>query len=214
MACGGGACACWRGGESRVRPEVVEAISGELREAVFRFRYDIYVREMHRPQKDADHARGRIEDPLDANAHLFAARDPLSGRIAGTVRGNIVADAALGLYEDLYGLAALSQAERRATSMTTRLMIERTRRGSVLALQLATTLFARGVALNVEADYIDCNDHLIPFFEHLGYRRLRAIQHPDYGRVTLMRLDVGDIAHLRRVGSPLAAVLERGERVA
>ena len=195
-------------------PEIVEAISADLREAVFRFRYDVYVREMHRPQKDADHERGRIEDPLDANAHLFAARDPMSGRIVGTVRGNIVADATLGLYENLYGLASLSPAERRVTSMTTRLMIERGRRGSMLALHLAAALFERGIALNVETDYIDCNAHLLPFFEHLGYRRLRMIHHPDYGGVTLMRLDVGDVAHLRRVGSPLAAVHERAARVA
>jgi hypothetical protein len=52
------------------------------------------------------------------------------------------------------------------------------------------------------------------FVQHLGYRPLRLIQHPDYGRVTLMRLDVQDVRHLTHVGSPFAAVHERRTRVA
>lgn len=35
------------------------------RNAVFRFRYEIYVREMKRFQKYADHGKGMIEEPLD-----------------------------------------------------------------------------------------------------------------------------------------------------
>lgn len=186
--------------------DIVEARDARLREEVYRFRYDIYVREMARAQKDADHRRGRIEDSLDAFAVLLAAIDASSGLVAGTVRANVLGDGDIGPYDDLYGLGRLSTAARRATSITTRLMVERTRRGSVLAARLATALYALGVARGVTTDYIDCNAHLVPFFQHLGYRPLRLIHHPDYGRVTLMRIDIGDTAHLRRCGSPLAAV--------
>jgi GNAT superfamily N-acetyltransferase len=186
--------------------DIVEARDARLRADVFRFRYDIYVREMARPQTYADHARGRIEDPLDAFAVLLAAVDRETGLVAGTVRANVLGDGDIGPYAALYGLDRLSTAERRKTSITTRLMVERTKRGSAAGTRLAAALYAHGRARGVETDYIDCNAHLVPFFERLGYRPVRLIDHPDYGRVTLMRIDVGDDAHLRRCGSPLAAV--------
>lgn len=189
---------------------IVEACEPVLREAVFRFRYDIYVREMARAQKDADHAGARIEDSLDAFAVLLAAVDGATGLVAGTVRANVLGDGHIGPYGSLYGLDRLSTAERRVTSITTRLMVERSRRGSAVGVRLASALFARGIARGVATDYIDCNAHLVPFFEQLGYRPVRLIEHPEYGHVTLMRIDLGDAAHLRRVGSPFLAVPREG----
>jgi GNAT superfamily N-acetyltransferase len=194
--------------------EIVEARDAHVREAVFRFRYDIYVREMSRPQKDADHERARIEDALDADALLLAAKDAASPLIVGTVRANIVGRASRGIYEDIYGLASLSEEARELTTITTRMMIARRLRGTALAVQLASALFARGLDRGIETDLIDCNRHLVPFFTHLGYRQMGTVSHPEYGDVTVMRLDVRDVAHLRAVGSPLACVHERRERVA
>lgn len=188
--------------------EIVEAADHDLREAVFRFRYDIYVREMRRRQKDADHARGRVEDALDRTAILLAARDTGTGRIAGTARGNIVEGSDLGIYERLYGLDRLGQDARTTTSITTRFMVERERRGTLLAVQLARALFERGAAAGVTTNYIDCNEPLVPFFERLGYRSLRAIEHPEYGPVRLMRLDVRGDAPLAR-GAGLGTLAER-----
>jgi len=194
--------------------EIREARTPELREAVFRFRYDIYVREMARSQKDADHARGRIEDALDASAVLLAARDSATGLVTGTVRANVLGDGSIGTYGEIYRLDGLSSDERRATSITTRLMVERTRRGTVLAARLASALYECALDRGVEVDYCDCNAHLVPFFSHLGYRPLRMVAHPEYGHVTVMRLDIQDLPHLRRVDSPFAAVYERRTQVA
>ena len=189
--------------------EIIEARDEASREAIFRFRYEIYVREMRRPQKDADHERGRIEDSLDAFAVLLAAKDTSTGRIVGTVRSNVLGDGSAGPYEALYGLAHLAPSARRVTAITTRLMVERNRRGTVLASMLATALFGIGHARGVEADFIDCNAHLVPFFARLGYREAGMIEHPEYGLVTLMRLDLQDDAFLRKIGSPFAGVQER-----
>jgi hypothetical protein len=180
--------------------EIIDAADPAVREAVFRFRYDIYVREMRRQQKDADHHRGRVEDALDRTAVLLAARDTGSGRIVGTVRANIVAGSDLGIYERLYGLEHLTGDEREQTSITTRFMVERERRGTALVVQMARALFARGVAAGVTTDYIDCNEPLVPFFARLGYEPLRPIEHPDYGVVRLMRLAVRGGAPLSRAG--------------
>ena len=189
--------------------EIVDATDPFVREAVFRFRYDIYVREMRRRQKDADHARGRVEDALDRDAMLLAARDTLTGRIVGTARSNVVGVSDLGVYDALYGLESLSASERLATTITTRFMVDRERRGTLLAVQLARSLFSRGTARGIVTDYIDCNEPLVPFFERLGYRSMRTVEHPDYGAVRLMRLDVRDWGHLARVGSPFGSVQAR-----
>lgn len=194
--------------------DIIDVTGPECREALFRFRYDIYVREMGRAQKDADHGRGRIEDRLDAFAVLLAARDRATGSIVGTVRSNVLSDGDIGIYSRLYGLEGLPPSERRQVAITTRLMVDRSRRGTVLAVKLASALFERGLDRGVEEDYIDCNDHLVPFFQGLGYRRLRTFHHPEYGHVTLMRLDTGDIGHLRQIGSPFAGVHERRQRAA
>ena len=194
--------------------EIIDITGAGCREALFRFRYDVYVREMGRVQKDADHGRGRIEDRLDAFAVLLAARESASGAIVGTVRSNVLSDGDIGIYAQLYGLEGLSPAEQRAVSITTRLMVERSRRGTVLAVKLASALLERGLDRGVEEDYIDCNAPLVAFFQGLGYRRLRDIDHPEYGAVALMRLDTHDIGYFRQIGSPFAAVHERRERVA
>ena len=189
--------------------EIVDAVDPVVREAVFHFRYDIYVREMRRRQKDADHERHRVEDALDRTALILAARDTDTGRIVGTARGNIVAGSDLGVYDRLYGLDALTPAQRAATSITTRFMVDRERRGTLLAVQLARALFTRGHALGVRTDYIDCNEPLVPFFERLGYESLRTIEHPDYGIVRLMRLDVGGGGYFARGGGSFGSVHER-----
>src|SRR5690606_2310594 len=134
MARGGGAGGeAPRGAGGVMSVAIREAQDAAAREEVFRFRYDIYVREMSRPQKDADHARGRIEDRLDAFAMLLAAHDAGTGLICGTVRTNVLCDGDIGEYGGLYRLDGLSANERRSTSITTRLMVERSKRGSVLA---------------------------------------------------------------------------------
>ncbi len=194
--------------------EIVQAVVPDVREAVFRFRYDIYVREMGRPQKDADHSRKRIEDALDETALLLAARDTGTGAVVGTVRTNVLGDGDIGVYAHLYGLQHLFAPERATTSITTRLMVERTKRGTVLAARLAAALYTYGLDRGVETDYIDCNAHLVPFFTHLGYLPVRLISHPEYGIVTLLRLDLQDAAHLQRAGSPFAALYERHSQVA
>jgi GNAT superfamily N-acetyltransferase len=173
-----------------------------LREEVYRFRYDIYVREMRRTQRTADHADGRIVDPLDEGGTLLAALDA-AGRVIGTLRGNMFHEPAAREYERLYELE-LSDRRRRITSLTTRLMIAPSYRGSGLALALARARFRSGVDSGTALDYIDCNDHLVPVFSRLGYRELRRVAHPDYGLVTVMMCPA-DPRYLAAIGSPLLA---------
>jgi hypothetical protein len=44
-------------------------------EAVYRFRYSVYVEEMNRTQRYADHELKQIKDPLDDFGHILYATD-------------------------------------------------------------------------------------------------------------------------------------------
>lgn len=60
------------------------ATTPEELEAVYRFRYRVYVEEMNRQERYADHDRKRIEEPMDAeNTIIGAFKD---GQVVGTVR--------------------------------------------------------------------------------------------------------------------------------
>jgi hypothetical protein len=67
-------------------------------EEPFSFRYRIYVEEMQRKQKYANHASKQIRDPLDDFAINLIARDA-DGAIIGAVRTNFGRDGNLGDYE-------------------------------------------------------------------------------------------------------------------
>lgn len=67
---------------------------------VFALRYDVYVQEMGRRQQYADHARRRIEEPMDRNAHLVVAY--VDNMLVGTGRVNFVRDTDIGPYHEWY----------------------------------------------------------------------------------------------------------------
>ncbi len=63
------------------------AETSEDRQRVFRFRYEIYVEKMKRPQTYADHAARSVEEPLDGTGRIYLAEDD-QGHVVGTVRSN------------------------------------------------------------------------------------------------------------------------------
>ena len=173
------------------------------RNAVFRFRYEIYVKEMKRVQKYADHENCMIQEPLDNTGHLLIAED--SGRTVGTARFNVGVDGNFGLYDDLYRLKEFGSFYPSSVSITTKLMVSPEFRHSPLPLQLVVRCYVVALRLGDVFDCIDCNEHLVPFFKKLGYRQVFPdIIHPEYGHVVPMVLAVLDRQHLEHVGSPFA----------
>ena len=184
-------------------PVIRLATTPEDRERIFRFRYRIYVEEMGRPQKYADHQRRTVEEPFDQTGHLLLAE--VDGEVVGTLRANLGRDTDLGYYTWLFGLDSVGAAFPRDVSLTTKLMVVPALRSSTLAVRLALALYDLGRDHGIRHDFIDCNAHLEAFFTRLGYRRYRPhVEHPEYGRVLPLRLDVDDLAYLQSVGSPLA----------
>ena len=63
------------------------AESQEDLEALYRFRYKIYVEEMGRVQHDADHLNKKIRDDLDDGGHNLLAFK--QGKLVGAARINL-----------------------------------------------------------------------------------------------------------------------------
>jgi Acetyltransferase (GNAT) domain len=201
----------WRGGAVHIVTEVTLQPPVEIRcaitrddlEEVYRFRYCIYVEEMQRRQQYANRDLRRIEDPLDRTAiNLAAWKD---GQVIGVIRNNAAADGSVGIYEDFYDMKCVGTDHPARTSITTRLMIGAEHRKSSLAIRLAMASYDIGLSRRIRWNFIDCNDHLVGFFASLGWREYTAVgEHPEYGPVHRMRLDLEDIEHLERVQSPFA----------
>ncbi len=173
---------------------------------IYRYRYKIYHEEMKRPQKYADHSRKIICDPLDACATNFVAWQ--NDQIVGVVRVNLARDSQLGLYEELYGIAAYCDSPQTQAAIVTRLMIDPQKRGSTLAIDLAAACYQLGLLRDVRFNCIDCNSHLVGFFKRLGYREYREnCIHPELGETTPLVFHLDDMQYLEEIKSPLAHVV-------
>jgi len=184
-------------------PVIRSATSQADRERIYRFRYQVYVEEMRRLQKYADHTTRRIEEPFDLTGHLLIAES--GPDVVGTLRTNRASLTSLGYYIDLFQLLSLGPAWPDHVTLTTKLMVAPSHRSGRLAIRLAREMYRYGSERGVRVDIIDCNAHLRGFFTRLGYRPYMGTAiHPEYGEVLPMRLDVEDIAYLRSLQSPLA----------
>lgn len=184
--------------------DVREATTQADKEALYRFRYHIYVEEQRWSPIHADHALKRLVEPIDAHARNFLATD--NGEVIGSIRINLGRDGPLE-FEHLYELDKFAPYYPERVSMSTKLAIVPSRRGGAVLKKLLAIPYKLGRELDIQFNFIDCHPHLINLYEYLGYRRYTSnINHPEAGYMTPMVLVVEDLAHLESVGSPLAAV--------
>jgi hypothetical protein len=177
-------------------------------DAVFRLRYAVYIEELGRMQRYADHDARTICEPLDRTGHLFCAYD--NSRLVGTLRTNYSRDADLSDYAQLYDMAAVDKDQPHATSVTSKLLVTREYRSSMLGYGLAAACYRANLLAGMEYDFIDVYPARVPFFQRLGYQIHRPeVVHPEFGSVIVMRLKMRDEAHLRMVKSPFLRYLRR-----
>ena len=182
---------------------VIPADTEELRDCVYRLRYYVYITVMNRKQIYADHSRRIIQEPLDeSGVSYLAIKD---GQMIGTVRRNHFGDLSTAYYSDFYKVSLFSKVRADRIAMTTKLMVLPQYQGTMTALQLISRYAAESYRLGVEIDLIDCNEHLVKFFERLGYfTHLGWSVHDEYGRVLPMFLALDAVRYLRSIRSPLA----------
>lgn len=170
--------------------------------AVFRFRYEIYVEEMGRPQIYADHKAREIRDPLDALGYNLVAFTR-QGNVAGAVRMNFPKDGPCGLYESLYGFDRMTPEERNRQAFCTRGMVRASYRISLISVEFGVILWRLARSQGADSLFVDCNEPRVRFFRRMGCRPVEKAQHPEYGKVLVMRFDLDDFAYRDKVRSPL-----------
>ncbi|MFN7591590.1 MAG: N-acyl amino acid synthase FeeM domain-containing protein [Planctomycetota bacterium] len=134
-------------------------------EAIYRFRYDVYVREMGKPLSTADHANGLLTDGFDAGAIQYFVGDDT--QVIGAMRlhaGNLPAAVVERLDAARFGLPVSK------LGFVSKAMVSRDRRGSMSFLAMAKTAYETAAARGVELGLIHCRRDLVPLYERIGYR--------------------------------------------
>jgi Acetyltransferase (GNAT) family len=174
----------------------------ELREAAYRFRYEIYVARMGRRQIHADHVRRTVIEPLDETGRIFVAlRD---GEVVGTIRSNRANEDVLDYYRTLYRLDRFGFRDLSRIQITTKLMVRPDLVRSGLAIRMIQHYAANSAENGASVDFLDCNRPLISMFERMGYLSYCGWRvHKEYGTIRPMFLAIDTIDRQRALGSPL-----------
>jgi predicted GNAT family N-acyltransferase len=130
------------------------------------------------------------------------------GRLAGALRINFSHRGSLHGYDHLYGISG-ADLERRVM-LVTKLVTKAEHRGSGYTspgVELACEAYRYSLRAQARGGVvIDCNPPLTRFFEWLGFDAIRAIDHPEYGEVMVMKLDPWDRRRLLESGSPFCSI--------
>ena len=168
-----------------------------------RFRYEVYVKELNRRQKYANHENQTITDPLDSFSTNIVAR---SGHdIVACLRTSFFRDGDLGYYKDFYKINDYISCVD-GISIVTQLMISNRHRKYKVARTLCEKVYEYGLINNIDYCFIDCNEPLESMFKKFGFKTLFRDTHRDYGLVNIMLIDLHDIDHLLAIHSPFAEV--------
>lgn len=182
--------------------EVKLALTPAEREAVYAFRYQVYVDEMGKPMAEADHERRMVKDAADDSGLVFAAYE--DGELVGTLRVNIGLESMLGDPRlGIYDLHLFDDSDPARFAFASRFMLRRDYRGSMAAHKLSITALEAALAEDVRLCFCYCAPYLVSFYEQMGFRRYTDNFNDELGYRIPMVMVLFDLAHLRAVHSPL-----------
>jgi len=184
---------------------IAVAETKEEREAVYRFRYTIYVEEMGKYHSVADHKRKMFFEPEDAHSRISYATE--NGEVVATARGTWGGDAPLPQRMiDQYGLAPfLEELPQSAISVGERGMVAPRLRGTDLFLRLIGQSLRFANERRIQVCFGDCEPHLLNLYLALGQRTYskRNVNSAEAGYLIPILLVPEDVEYLRRIKSPL-----------
>jgi CRP-like cAMP-binding protein len=189
---------------------VEPARTASERRAIYEFRYRIYAEEMGLDTPEADHDARTLTDPLDDAAVSYALLD--DGVVVGSLRVLFLDDVPdpAPLIQKFQMQPALAELGSGAICTTSRFMLDPSRRHGRAILQLMERVYADAVSRGARLNFGDCSPHLVPFYEHLGYRRYaRSYNDTAYGFKVPILMLARDHAGLEGLCSPLARVAAR-----
>ena len=176
------------------------------REAIYAFRYRVYVEEMAMTS-EADHERKWLRDDLDDVAASYAVFD--DGEVMGSLRCAFLSDVAepQSLIDKFHMEPAIDAFGAEAIITTSRFILDSRLRHGTIIFRLMQEAFKDGLKRGLRINYGDCSPHLLPFYEHLGYRRYtRGYNDTAYGYKVPIIMLTGDADFLKQVRSPLARI--------
>jgi CRP-like cAMP-binding protein len=180
------------------------------RERVYAFRYQVYVGELGLAPPTADHARKRLWDELDdVGVSHFLLDD---GEVVGSLRMIYLADVPdpAPLIAKFRMEPAIAAMGRAAICTTSRFIIHPRLRMGLSIYRLMEHAYEEAGTRVIRVNYGDCSPHLLPFYEHLGYRRYtEAYNDTAYGFKVLILMLGRDQQRFAQVRSPLRHLAER-----
>lgn len=190
-----------------IRDGIYLAETDEERDAVFRFRYAIYVNEMGRYGETADHDRRMLVEPEDETARIFCAVQ--DGEVVATSRFSWGGDARFSdrLVEHYRLGPFISEVSEDAIVVGERGMVKPELRGGPVFrdLGLASSTFIR--EKRIQLIFGACEPHLLSRYVGQGSRTFSSknINSTDAGYLIPIVNVVEDVDYLRQIGSPSAA---------
>lgn len=184
------------------QPELRLASSQDEREAIYRFRYQIYVEEMGKRLAYADQARHMLYDDMDDSAeHFMVVAD---GAVIAAARLNQGAGTEFSdHWRQVYRLERWQGFDHGCLSISSRLMVATPWRGSAVLSGLLLRLFEHSRDTGVRFNFLNCSPSLLEFYEQLGYRRYTdGFVDEDVGYRIPMVFMTEDAEFMRRVRSP------------
>jgi predicted GNAT family N-acyltransferase len=167
---------------------------------IYHLRYNVYVEEFEYQQSYANHKEKIIYEPLDDNAYLVGAF--LDNQAVGTIRCNLVSQSNIGYYSDLYKIDSIS-ADSTQKAITTKFIIEKKHRNTILAHRLFQAAYEYYLQQNVKYAFSDCELTLLNFCQRYGCKPILEVKHPELGgEGIVMLLEIFDFEYLKQINSP------------
>ena len=115
------------------------------REAIWRFRYDVYVRELGKTVAGVDHANGWVRDADEDEPHVTLLYTGSSAAVTGTLRIDSWSPGAIPAHSARkYGITQATGLQGLHLAEASRLMVRRQLRGKLIMPALARAAFAPG----------------------------------------------------------------------
>ncbi|MDP6353248.1 MAG: cyclic nucleotide-binding domain-containing protein [Alphaproteobacteria bacterium] len=188
--------------DNKSRPQIAVARSESEKQEIFRFRYRIYVEEMHQDRPDADEKNKMLRDSLDdTGIHLMMS---VGGKVAATIRLNLGKLTPIpGPLREAYALDRFVNFPAEQISITSQIIVsEKWRSSNVPAVLLGAT-YKLARQQGIRFDFCHCQPFLVSLYEQLGYRRYTDnFVDPNSGYNLPLILVTEDIEYLRACGSP------------
>jgi hypothetical protein len=146
-----------------------QAETDEQREAVYRFRYSVYVEELGRYRATADHEHRRLVEPEDDDSHIFFARD--DDTVLATARLTCGASRFSDRQVSEYCLQPFLDAlQPKVMAVGERAMVEPRHRGTGLLEELMARSHGFVDELDLRLIFGACEPHLLSLYLGLGQR--------------------------------------------